>query len=76
MSLTFVDENRAWLDLLVHEVLLFIATHVFALEKVKVIACEEVKLVLHLPDLRLLNLRLCDGQRICLSFCFAQMRLV
>lgn len=50
MSLTFA-QRRTRLYLLVHEILLLAIAHVLALEKVEVIAREEVKLVLHLPDL-------------------------
>lgn len=50
MSLAF---SRNWdrLDLLVHEVLLLAIAHVLAFEEVKVVASEEVKFILHLPNL-------------------------
>lgn len=49
ISLTFSD-NGIWFNFLVHEVLLFSVGHVLVLDKVEVIASEEIKLVFHLPD--------------------------
>lgn len=50
MSLAF-SGNLDRLDLLVHKVLLLSIARVFAFEEVKVVPSEEVKFVLHLPNL-------------------------
>lgn len=69
-------EHRTRLDLLVHEILLLAATHVLILDEIKVIACKKVELILHLPNLRFLNLGFGDRQWIGFSFCLSQVRLV
>lgn len=70
LSLTFAH-HRARLDLLVHEILFLSVAHVLVPQEVEVVAREVVQLVLHLPDLRLLDLGLGDGQRIGLPLCLA-----
>lgn len=68
MSLAFAG-NLDRFNLLVHEVLLLAIAHVLAFEEVKMIAREEVQLVLHLPDLGLFDLSFSDRKWISFAFC-------
>lgn len=72
MFLDFSD-NRARFDFLIHKVLFLSITNVLAFKEVEMIASEEVKFVLHLPDFGFFNFSFCDWQRVGFAFRLPQM---